>query len=102
MTTPAGPAGTGTLVLAATPIGRVDDAAPRLGAELSAADVVAAEDTRRLRRLAGDPRPEAPGPPALARAGGGPRHRGPRPRRVLLRGQRAPPDRVAARVAAQR
>lgn len=43
-----------TLVLAATPIGRVDDAAPRLRTELEAADVVAAEDTRRLRRLARD------------------------------------------------
>jgi 16S rRNA (cytidine1402-2'-O)-methyltransferase len=41
-------------VLAATPIGRPDDASPRLRAELAAADVVAAEDTRRLRRLAGD------------------------------------------------
>lgn len=41
-----------TLVLAATPIGRVDDASPRLSAELAGADVVAAEDTRRLRRLA--------------------------------------------------
>ncbi len=43
-----------TLVLAATPIGRVDDASPRLAAELTGADVVAAEDTRRLRRLAED------------------------------------------------
>ncbi len=43
-----------TLVLAATPIGRVDDAPPRLAAELASADVVAAEDTRRLRRLAKD------------------------------------------------
>jgi 16S rRNA (cytidine1402-2'-O)-methyltransferase len=40
-----------TLLLAATPIGRLDDASPRLAAELAAADVVAAEDTRRLRRL---------------------------------------------------
>src|SRR5581483_1671749 len=40
-----------TLVLAGTPIGRPEDASPRLAAELSAADVVAAEDTRRLRRL---------------------------------------------------
>ena len=43
--------GTGVLVLAATPIGRPEDASPRLAAELAAADVVAAEDTRRLRRL---------------------------------------------------
>jgi 16S rRNA (cytidine1402-2'-O)-methyltransferase len=41
----------GTLVLAATPIGRVEDAPPRLARELAEADVVAAEDTRRLRRL---------------------------------------------------
>jgi 16S rRNA (cytidine1402-2'-O)-methyltransferase len=44
--------GSGLLVLAATPIGRVEDAPPRLAEELGAADVVAAEDTRRLRRLA--------------------------------------------------
>ena len=43
--------GAGVLVLAATPIGDTRDAAPRLGAELATADVVAAEDTRRLRRL---------------------------------------------------
>ncbi|MEU5093841.1 16S rRNA (cytidine(1402)-2'-O)-methyltransferase [Streptomyces sp. NPDC020996] len=42
---------TGTLVLAGTPIGDVADAPPRLAQELAAADVVAAEDTRRLRRL---------------------------------------------------
>ena len=39
------------LVLAATPIGRVADASPRLAELLASADVVAAEDTRRLRRL---------------------------------------------------
>jgi 16S rRNA (cytidine1402-2'-O)-methyltransferase len=39
------------LVLAGTPIGRVADAPPRLAEELAGADVVAAEDTRRLRRL---------------------------------------------------
>ncbi|WP_030377427.1 MULTISPECIES: 16S rRNA (cytidine(1402)-2'-O)-methyltransferase [unclassified Streptomyces] len=42
---------TGTLVLAGTPIGDVADAPPRLAQELASADVVAAEDTRRLRRL---------------------------------------------------
>lgn len=42
---------TGTLVLAGTPIGDVQDAPPRLAVELAGADVVAAEDTRRLRRL---------------------------------------------------
>ncbi|MEZ0578083.1 16S rRNA (cytidine(1402)-2'-O)-methyltransferase [Nocardioides sp. MH1] len=44
----------GVLVLAATPIGRVGDAPPRLAEELAGADVVAAEDTRRLRRLVSD------------------------------------------------
>jgi 16S rRNA (cytidine1402-2'-O)-methyltransferase len=44
----------GALVLAATPIGRLEDASARLADELAVADVVAAEDTRRLRRLAGD------------------------------------------------
>ena len=42
---------TGVLVLAATPIGDPRDAAPRLAQEIAGADVVAAEDTRRLRRL---------------------------------------------------
>jgi 16S rRNA (cytidine1402-2'-O)-methyltransferase len=49
-----GGVGTGVLVLAATPIGRVADAPPRLADELATADVIAAEDTRRLRRLTGD------------------------------------------------
>ena len=40
------------LLIAATPIGNVDDASPRLRAALADADVIAAEDTRRLRRLA--------------------------------------------------
>lgn len=39
------------LVLAATPIGNTADASPRLREALETADVVAAEDTRRLRRL---------------------------------------------------
>ncbi|GAB6986235.1 16S rRNA (cytidine(1402)-2'-O)-methyltransferase [Nocardioides pyridinolyticus] len=41
-------------MLAATPIGRVADAPPRLAEELATADVVAAEDTRRLKRLTSD------------------------------------------------
>ena len=41
----------GVLVVAATPIGDVADASPRLVAELIGADLIAAEDTRRLRRL---------------------------------------------------
>ncbi len=39
------------LILAATPIGQVADASGRLGEALATADVVAAEDTRRLKRL---------------------------------------------------
>ena len=42
------------LILAATPIGWPADASARLAEALSTADVVAAEDTRRLRRLASD------------------------------------------------
>jgi 16S rRNA (cytidine1402-2'-O)-methyltransferase len=42
----------GRLVLAGTPIGDVTDAPPRLAELIATADVVAAEDTRRLRRLA--------------------------------------------------
>lgn len=41
----------GTLTLAATPIGNVGDASQRLLDALRAADVIAAEDTRRLRKL---------------------------------------------------
>jgi 16S rRNA (cytidine1402-2'-O)-methyltransferase len=39
------------LLIAATPIGNADDASPRLRAALATADVIAAEDTRRVRRL---------------------------------------------------
>ncbi|MGW6456694.1 16S rRNA (cytidine(1402)-2'-O)-methyltransferase [Streptomyces sp. NPDC055078] len=48
-TPPGTPAG--LLVLAGTPIGDAADAPARLAAELAGADIVAAEDTRRLRRL---------------------------------------------------
>ena len=41
----------GVVVLAGTPIGDVADASPRLRRELVGADVIAAEDTRRLRGL---------------------------------------------------
>jgi len=44
----------GVLVLAATPIGQAADASARLASELAEADVIAAEDTRRLGRLAGE------------------------------------------------
>ncbi|MEV5706848.1 16S rRNA (cytidine(1402)-2'-O)-methyltransferase [Actinoallomurus sp. NPDC052274] len=44
----------GTLTLAAAPIGRVEDASARLRTALAEADIIAAEDTRRLRRLAAD------------------------------------------------
>ena len=42
------------LILAATPIGQFADASGRLGEALATADVVAAEDTRRLKRLASE------------------------------------------------
>ena len=41
-----------TLLIAAVPIGRPEDASPRLAAALSEARIIAAEDTRRVRRLA--------------------------------------------------
>ena len=44
--------GVGRLVLAATPLGNQGDASPRLAEALAGSDVVAAEDTRRLRTLA--------------------------------------------------
>jgi 16S rRNA (cytidine1402-2'-O)-methyltransferase len=44
----------GVLLLAATPLGDPRDASPRLRDALATADVVAAEDTRRLGRLAAD------------------------------------------------
>lgn len=44
----------GTLFVGAAPIGRPDDASPRLRDALGSAGIVAAEDTRRLRRLAAD------------------------------------------------
>ncbi|HEX9030722.1 MAG TPA: 16S rRNA (cytidine(1402)-2'-O)-methyltransferase [Streptosporangiaceae bacterium] len=43
---------TGTLILAAAPIGTPQDASARLAAALASMPVIAAEDTRRLRRLA--------------------------------------------------
>lgn len=57
---PSGDPGSGRLVLAATPIGDTDSAAPALRHALAGADVIAAEDTRRLgdllRRLGIDTR----------------------------------------------
>src|SRR5215471_7760259 len=48
-----GPAGrTGVLTVAAVPIGDPADASARLGPALASASLIAAEDTRRLRRLA--------------------------------------------------
>jgi 16S rRNA (cytidine1402-2'-O)-methyltransferase len=44
----------GRVVLAATPLGNIGDAPPRLIELLSSADVIAAEDTRRLHRLMSD------------------------------------------------
>jgi 16S rRNA (cytidine1402-2'-O)-methyltransferase len=43
---------TGRLLIAATPLGQPSDASARLVAALGAADIVAAEDTRRVRTLA--------------------------------------------------
>lgn len=40
------------IIIAATPLGNVDDASPRLRQALAGADVIAAEDTRRTRALA--------------------------------------------------
>jgi 16S rRNA (cytidine1402-2'-O)-methyltransferase len=45
---------TGRLILLGAPLGNAGDASPRLRDALAAADVIAAEDTRRLSRLAGD------------------------------------------------
>ena len=42
------------LLLAGAPIGRAADASPRLREALATADVIAAEDTRRLKRLCSD------------------------------------------------
>ena len=42
----------GSILLAATPIGDVRDASPRVVAALQGADIVAAEDTRRALALA--------------------------------------------------
>ncbi len=44
----------GRIILVGAPLGNYTDASARLGATLSGADVIAAEDTRRLRRLARD------------------------------------------------
>ncbi len=46
--------GDGVLIVAATPLGNPADASSRLRDALAGADVVAAEDTRRTRRLAAD------------------------------------------------
>ncbi len=40
------------IIIAATPLGNVGDASPRLAQALAQADVIAAEDTRRTRSLA--------------------------------------------------
>jgi len=49
-----GGTGAGTLILAGAPLGDPGDVTPRLRAALASVDVVAVEDTRRLRRLAAD------------------------------------------------
>ena len=40
------------VIIAATPLGNIQDASPRLRQALAEADVIAAEDTRRTRNLA--------------------------------------------------
>ncbi|QSB07059.1 16S rRNA (cytidine(1402)-2'-O)-methyltransferase [Natronoglycomyces albus] len=45
---------TGTLVLLGAPLGNPGDASARLASQLATADVIAAEDTRRLKRLLAD------------------------------------------------
>lgn len=54
MSTPANEQDSGRIVLAATPIGNPADASARLIELLGTADLIAAEDTRRLQRLASD------------------------------------------------
>src|SRR5262245_33963535 len=49
-----GPVDPGQVVLLGAPLGNAGDASSRLRAELARADVIAAEDTRRLHRLAQD------------------------------------------------
>ena len=44
--------GTGQLILGGTPIGNLQDASERLRAALASADIIAVEDTRKLRTLA--------------------------------------------------
>jgi 16S rRNA (cytidine1402-2'-O)-methyltransferase len=46
--------GSGTLLVAGVPIGQPQDASPRLASALATAAVIAAEDTRRVRRLAAE------------------------------------------------
>ncbi len=50
---PAAARAAGSLILAAAPIGRPQDAAASLAAALAGTELIAAEDTRRVRRLAG-------------------------------------------------
>ena len=92
----------GTLVLAATPIGHPRDASPRLRDELARADVLAAEDTRRLRRLAADLDVELRGrtlsyhehnEASRATASSSSPTRGCRPSRIRGTGWSAPPSR---------
>ena len=52
--TPPDPASVGRVILAGAPLGQASDASARLVEALGSAPVIAAEDTRRLRRLASD------------------------------------------------
>ena len=61
----------GVLILGGTPIGNLADASDRLRSALATADLIAVEDTRKLRTLAS----------GLGAAHPRPRHRQPRPQR---------------------
>jgi 16S rRNA (cytidine1402-2'-O)-methyltransferase len=52
--TPPDPASIGRVILAGSPLGQASDASARLVGALGSVPVIAAEDTRRLRRLASD------------------------------------------------
>ncbi len=74
----------GTLTLAGLPIGHRDDTTPRLRAALENAEIIAAEDTRRLRQFAarigvrpGGERGAASSPTTTPTNGSGPRNSSP-------------------------
>ena len=80
------------IILAATPLGNIDDATPRLRQALAEADYIAAEDTRRTRNLAQAPWCGVAGSGPVQfrpqRAGPGGTVNSPRPYRYRCRGDR--------------